>query len=43
MGADYSIDTYAPQFFRHNNLNLGSVNSMYEYPYLLKYESQSSI
>ena len=32
MGADYSfelnsIETYAPQFFGHNNLFLGSVNS----------------
>ena len=48
IGADYSfelnsIDTYGPQFFWHGNLNLGSVNSMYEYPYLVKYESQSYI
>ena len=43
MGANYSfelnfIDTYAPQFFGHDNLFLGSVVTIYHVAYIRERE-----
>ena len=47
MGADYSFDlnsieTYAPQFFGHNNLFLGSVSFFLEFFFVFSQNDSTS-